>query len=289
VRGRLFFQPDYALRFSVSAGWEENNYEVLRETRSNSIYGAGVAWNPGARTQVQAQYEERFFGPSRLARLRHRTRLTAWTLNYSRGVSDYQQEALRLPPGDTAALVDAIFASRIPDPAERREAVDQFLLASGAPSFLSSSLSFYSTQIFLQERLDASVGIIGLRNSLTFLVFASDSERISEGLTGVVPDAFLLGDRIKIAGFGLRAEHKLTPFTWIGASAIRSHSRQEEPTAASIESRNDNLALTLNHSVSPRTLTFAGVGYHGLDNEIENRAPTSTWSYTVFAGLHHRF
>ncbi len=46
VRGRLFFQPDYALRFSVSAGWEENNYEVLRETKSNSIYGAGVAWNP---------------------------------------------------------------------------------------------------------------------------------------------------------------------------------------------------------------------------------------------------
>ncbi len=121
-------------------------------------------------------------------------------------MSDYQQEALRLPPGNTAALVDAIFASRIPDPAERREAVDQFLLASGAPSFLSSSLSFYSTQIFLQERLDASVGIIGLRNSLTFLVFASDSERISEGLTGVVPDAFLLGDRIKIAGFGLRAD-----------------------------------------------------------------------------------
>ena len=289
VRGRLFFQPDYAWRFSASAGWEENNYEVLRETKSNSIYGAGVSWNPSARTRVDAQYEERFFGPSRLARLHHRTRLTAWRLNYSRGVSDYQQEALRLPPGDTAAVVDAIFASRIPDPAERREAVDQFLRASGTPSFLSSSLSFYSTQIFLQERLDASVGIIGVRNSVTFLVFATESERISQGLTGVVPDAFLLGDRIKTRGFGLRADHKLTPFTWIGASAIRTNSRQEEPTVSSIESRNDNFALTLNHRLSPRTLTFAGVGYHGLDNEIENRDPTSTWSYSVFVGLDHRF
>jgi uncharacterized protein (PEP-CTERM system associated) len=289
VRGRLFFQPDYALRFSVSAGWEENNYEVLRETTSNSIYGAGVAWNPGVRTTVEAQYEERFFGPSRLARLRHRTRLTAWSLNYSRGVSDRQEELLRLPPGNTAALVDAIFAPRIPDPTERRAAVDQFLFASGTPSFLSSSLSFYTTQIFLQERLDASVGIIGVRNSLTFLVFASDSERISEGLTGVVPDAFLLGDRIKMRGFGLRADHKLTPFTWIGASAIRTHSRQEEPTVSSIETRNDNLTLTLNHRLSPRTITFAGLGYYGLDNEIENRDATSTWSYSLFVGLDHRF
>jgi len=289
VRGRLFFQPDYAWRFSASAGWEENNYEVLRQTQSNSIYGLGVAWNPSVRTRVDAQYEERFFGPSRLARLHHRTRLTAWRLNYSRGVSDYQQEALRLPPGDTAAVVDAIFAARIPDPAERQQAVDQFLRASGTPSFLSSSLSFYSTQIFLQERLDASVGIIGVRNSITFVVFATDSERISEGLTGVVPDAFLLGDRIKTRGFGLRADHKLTPFTWIGASAIRTDSRQEEPTVSTVESRNDNVALTLNHQMSPRTLAFAGVGYHVFDNEVENRDPTSTWSYSVFVGLDHRF
>ena len=289
VRGRLFFQPDYAWRISLSAGGEENNYELLRETKSNSIYGAGVAWNPSARTTVDAQYEHRFFGPSRLARLRHRTRLTAWSINYSRGVSDYQEEVLRLPPGNTAALVDSIFAARIPDPTERRAAVDQFLLASGTPSFLSSSLSFYTTQIFLQERVDASVGIIGVRNSITFSVYASDSERISQDLSGVIPDAFLRGERIKMRGFGLRAEHKLAPFTWVGVSATRNYSKQDEPLTPSIESWNDNVALTLNHSVSPRTITFGGVGYHAVDNEVDNQGLGSTNSHSVFVGLDHRF
>src|SRR5688572_28262752 len=76
-RARLFYQPDPAWRFSVSAGEEENNY-ILQQTQRETIYGAGVAWKPGPRTSAEFEYEHRFFGPSRLARVNHRTRLTAW-------------------------------------------------------------------------------------------------------------------------------------------------------------------------------------------------------------------
>ena len=286
ARGRLFFQPDYAWRLSLSVGREENNYQSLGETKSNSIRGAGVAWNPSPRTSADLQYERRFFGPSRLARLQHRTRLTAWSLSYTRNISDFQQELLRLPPGNTVALLDAIFAARVPDPIERRTAVEQFLRTSGTPAFLGSSLAFYTQQIMLQERLEASAGILGVRNSIIFSVFASDSTRLSEGLTGVVPDAFLLGDRIKQRGFTLRADHRLAPFTSAGISATRTHSLQEEPSEA--ETWNDTVALTLNHTLSPKTTTFAGVGLTDVKTE-DTAGLRNQKARSAFVGISHRF
>jgi uncharacterized protein (PEP-CTERM system associated) len=285
ARARLFFQPDYAWRLSLSAGREENNYQTFDETRSNTMHGAGVTWTPSARTTGDLQYERRFFGPSRSARLQHRTRLTAWNISYSRNTSDFQQELLRLPPGNTLALVDAIFAARIPDPLERRDAVLQFFRASGTPLFLASSLAFYTQQIMLQERLEASAGIIGVRNSITFSAFASDSTRLSEGLTGIVPDSFLLSDRIKQQGFGIRADHKLTPFTSAGASLTRTYSEQLEPSV--LESWNDAVSLTLNHTLSPKTTSFAGVSFTGVKNE--GLGVTDQKARSAFVGLTHRF
>jgi uncharacterized protein (PEP-CTERM system associated) len=186
-------------------------------------------------------------------------------------------------------LLDSIFAARIPDPVERRAAVEQFMRASGIPSSvtLSDPLTFYTTQIFLQERLDASAAIIGVRNSITFNIFASQSERISETLPSGVFEGFILGDRIKTRGFGLRANHKLAPFTSVGASATRTYSEQENRTtlAQSFETRNDYFTLTLNHSLSARTNTFAGVGVSDEDSEDFG----SRTSHTVFVGLTHRF
>ena len=289
ARARLFFQPDYAWRFSVSAGREENNYEVLRDMKSSDIYGGGVTWNPSARTSAEAYYEERFFGPSRLARLTHRTPLTAWNISYSLGSSDYQQELLLRPTLDTAALLDSMFASRIPDATQRRAAVEQFMRTFGVPSTLTQSnpLTFYTTQIFLQERLDASAAIIGVRNSITFNIFASQSDRISESVPSNVFDAFRLGERIKTRGFGLRADHKLAPFTSIGASATRIHSVQEDPTtlAQSFDTRSDYFTLTLNHSLTQRSTAFAGLGV----NEEDSEEFGSRTSHTVFVGLTHRF
>ena len=43
-----------------------------------------VAWRPSPRTTADLEYENRFFGPYRLARFTHRTRLTAWSVSYSR-------------------------------------------------------------------------------------------------------------------------------------------------------------------------------------------------------------
>jgi len=284
-RGRLYWQPDPAWRLSASAGSEENNY-VLGEMQQTTIYGAALAWRPSARTSADLEYENRFFGPYRLARFAHRTRLTSWTLSYSRNVSTYQQEVLRLPPGDTAALLDPIFAARFADADQRRAAVEQFQRSSGTPQFLSSSLAFYTQRIFLNEVVDASVAIIGARNSITFTAFAGENRQISADALGILPDALLLATVIRQHGFGAYVDHKLTPLTSLGARATRIYSHQLEPE--DFPTKNDYFSVLLNYTASPKTTLFTGIAISRFDTENPLFRPN--WDSTsVFAGLNHQF
>ena len=283
-RARLYFQPDASWRFSASAGQEENNF-VLQQVQRETMYGAGVVWRPGPRTLLDAEYEHRFFGPYKSVRFDHRTRLTAWQLGYLRDSTNYQTEVLRLPPGSTAALLDSIFSARVPDPNERRAAVEQFMRNSGTPAFLNSSLSFYTERVFLREAVDASFGILGVRNSITFSAFYAENTEISPDAAALFPDGFLFGERFTQKGFGVRADHKLTPLTTVGASFNVSHTRHEEPTQ--VESRDSYATLTVNHTVSPKTTTFAGVSISKY--EAEGTGLSNQDTTTVFLGLTHRF
>jgi uncharacterized protein (PEP-CTERM system associated) len=283
-RGIVYFQPTPEWRLSASAGREENNF-ILQEEQRYSMRGGGISWRPGPRTSASFDYERRYFGPSRIARFDHRTRLTAWNLAYSRSASNFQEEVLRLPPGNTAALLDAIFTARISDPVERAAAVQQFLQSTGTPAFLATPLSFYTQRIFVREAVDASFGIVGVRNSITFTAFYAENTGLTGTASTVAPDTFLLADRFNQRGFGARADHRLTAFTSLGAQATRVYSRQHEPLP--LDTRNDNFAVTLNHTVSPRTTTFAGVsatrfqsGESGTSDQDAN---------SVFVGLNHRF
>jgi uncharacterized protein (PEP-CTERM system associated) len=284
-RARVYYQPSLAWRLSASAGSEENNY-VLNQTQQTTIYGAGLAWRPSPRTSLDLDYEHRFFGPSRLVRFNHRTRLTAWNLSYSRNTSSYQEELLRLPPGNATALLDSIFAARFPDPNQRQAAVEQFMRSSGTPAFLANPLAFYTQRVYLREGIDASVALVGKRNSITVTAFAAENTDLPADALGLPSDAFLLVRRFKQRGFGAYAQHSLTPSTSIGASASRTWSRQEQP--GNFETRNEYLNVALNHSVSPKTTTFAGVSVNRFTSEDPGFIPNQD-ANTVFAGVNHRF
>jgi hypothetical protein len=83
----------------------------------------------------------------------------------------------------------------------------------------------------------------------------------------------------------VRANHRLAPFTSVGASVTRIYARQEEPTIR--DSRDDTVALTFNHTLTPKTTTFAGLGFTGV--ETEDVAATHQRSRSAFVGLNHRF
>jgi uncharacterized protein (PEP-CTERM system associated) len=281
-RGRIFFQPDLSLQLRASAGGEENNY-TLQQTRSYEIYGVGLLWRPGPRTTLDLEWEQRFFGPSRLARLSHRTRLTALNFSYSRNTGNFQQDLLTLPPGNTAAILDAIFAARIPDPIERQAAVEEFLRVTGTPAFLATPLSFYTQQIVLREHAEASAAMLGKRNSVIFTVFTSESTDLQAGIGAAGQDTFLFGGTVRQTGFGLRANHNITPRSTLGAGATRTYSKQEEPITR--DSRNDHYTLSLNHTLSPKTTTTAGLSL----TRFESQTGVSRDARSVFAGLTYRF
>ena len=285
-RGTLYFQPDPRLLLSASGGQEENNYSLVKTT--NSIYGAGVSWKPTPITSADFNWEHRFYGPSRSASFKHRTRLTAWTLTYTRDTTNYQRALLTLPPGNVAALLDAIFTASIPDPAAREAAIAQFLQATGIPAFLSNPVSFFTQQVFLQERLDASAAILGKRSSVLFSVFRAKTQALTGNFNSAAPDAFTLaqGSAITQSGFGVGVNHKLSASTSLGASANRTYVRQDVP--ATVKSRNDYFTLHLDRTLSPKTTAFAGLGY---SHYYTSAAATSTSSNarSAFVGLTHRF
>ena len=77
-------------------------------------------------------WEHRFFGSSYSAQVSHRLPNAALSANFSRGLNSYPQLALAIPAGATVAqFLDAAFTTRIPDPAERALAVEQFLARTG--------------------------------------------------------------------------------------------------------------------------------------------------------------
>ena len=282
ARGRLFFQPDPTLRLSASAGKEENNF-IQQEMRSVPIYGYGAQWTPTPLTSAQFNWERRFFGPSPVASFDHRPRSTAWRVSYSKTTSSYQQQLLGLPPGDTTALLDQIFRGQISDPVQRQAAIEQFMRANGIPTFLSNSLAFYTEQIFLDERLEGTFMVLGVRNSIGLNVFASNRTAVTSPPPGLPAEIFVaLRSHIKQHGFGANASHRLSGFTSVNITANRIFADAEE---TAVQSRSDFITGALNHSVSRKTDTFAGVTYQRFDSSL---APTAH-TRSVYAGFVHRF
>jgi uncharacterized protein (PEP-CTERM system associated) len=282
-RGRLFFQPISSLRLQAIGGYEENNY-VLTNT-SNNIYGAGFSWKPNGRNSVEAEWEQRFFGPSYLLNAEHKTPLSTWSVNYSRNISTSPQEVLSLPPGNSAAFLNTILASRIPDDAERIAAIQNFFNTTGLSPFLTNSLAFYSQQIFLMERLALSAAFQGRRNLVSFTLYWVDISTVSASQNIQAIDALGLNSHFKQQGAALDWNHRFSGSIALDGILSRRYTKNLEPvTGDSVE---DRLQVTLTRTLSPHTNVSAGFTLDKFTSES-----TGFNSYndaTLFAGIDHRF
>jgi uncharacterized protein (PEP-CTERM system associated) len=283
ARGRLFYQPDPAVRLSASAGREENNFVQEEEMQSYDTYGYGILWKPTPRTTAQFDWERRYFGAAPVASLEHRWRLSAINLSYSKSATTYQQQLFNVPAGNTADLLDQIFRARIPDPVERRQAVEQFMRATGTPASLSTSLAFYSEQILRQERLQGSYALIGNRNSVALTAFRGTTDALTQAPPGLPAEVFLNpNSRIDQHGFGLTGSHRVTAFTSLALSGNRIYAKEK---ASGIDSVNDFVTLNVAQTLSPKTTALSGLTYSHFDSN--NTSPVH--ARTVFTSIYHRF
>ena len=288
VRLILPYQIDPQLQISARVGYEKDQFPL--RTTQDTIYGAGLQWSPTSRTQVGGFWEERFFGSSYSANINHRLPNAALSASFSRGLTSYPQLALAIPAGATVTqFLDAAFTSRIPDPAERAVAIEQFLIRTGLPPTLASPVNFYAATLTLQQSATVSLVLIGALNSVTFSLFNTTSEAISAA-GNVLPPALQFGQNNTQTGGGISFSHQLSGFTNLGASATYSTTTVNASTGplANARSNNGNASLSLGTQFGPKTSGSAGVSYSQSRFTGGTDLGTSS-ALNVFASVNHTF
>ena len=287
----LTYQIDPQVQVSLRGGYERDRFPL---TSSNgAIYGAGLQWFPSDRTQVSGFWEHRFFGPSYQVQINHRLPRVAFSAAFVRGLNTYPQNALTIPAGvNVPTFIDAAFKTRIPDPAERALAVQQFLAQSGFPLTLATPVNVFAANVQLQTTGSASAVWIGVRNSLAFSVYYTKSEAIS-GTGQVLPPALQFGQNNTQTGGGVSFSHRLSAFTSLTGSATYSTTKSNESTGAfsDAKSRNGYLTFTLATQLAPRTTGSVGANYtrYSPTGDVGIGIDSSSSSYSIFAGVNHAF
>lgn len=138
-------------------------YNERRDPRpgeDSNFTSADLFWSPTARTDISLSYGNRFFGETYNGTLTHRTRWTRWNFSYDEGVSDFRSLAqdfgfFACPIGvEFSALCRSLEPGELPGPGEE--------LANVAT--LNTSIT---EDTFISKRANASVSIIGARNTIT--------------------------------------------------------------------------------------------------------------------------
>jgi uncharacterized protein (PEP-CTERM system associated) len=290
ARARLLHNLDPQLQLSVSGGYEDNDLGLTQNR--GAIYGVGGRWHPTDRTDVDATWEHRFFGASYLFNFAHRTPLTVWNLNASRNITSYPQQVAALPTGfDVQSLLNQLFLSSIPDPAQRQAFVDQFILNHALPGVLSSPVNLFSVQITLVEQVTASVGLIGARNSIFFSVFHSRQQPVST--TDTELGILLAGQSNSIQNGGSVVwAHAINPIVTFSLTAAASRGESNVSQTAiggAGSSKQGSITANLTAPLSPNTSATAGLRYQVFRSDVSSSLSSNYTEAAAFVGVTHTF
>ena len=281
TRGKLFYQADANVRLDVDGGYEDNRY-TFADYRG-AIYGVGMQWRPSPRTNLIANWEHRFFGSSYLVSFDHRTPLSAVSAQFSRNITSYPQQFLTLPAtGNVPLLLNLIFASRFPDPAQRGAIVDAIIAERGLPTSLTGPVNLYTQQIYLQESGNVTLGLLGARNAVFLVGYYLRQEAIS-GAGNTLPQEIASFNDNTQKGATLTWTHNLTPRVTLTATGTVSRTDAIAPRVG----RTDQGIVSLRAAapLSPNTTVFAGVRYQKLNSDLTPDYDEAA----VFAGLNYLF
>jgi uncharacterized protein (PEP-CTERM system associated) len=242
-----------------------------------------VRWRPTERTTVDAAYEHRFFGASYHLTFDHRTPLTVWNFSASRDLTSYPQLLAQFGPNTFVPLaLDSLFASRIPDPAQRLQFVQQFIQDRGLPLVLTSPFNLYTQQIYLQERASGTVGFIGARNAVFLTAYHLRTEPIS-GAGVVLPPLFDLLTNNTQDGGGVVWTHNLAGATTLSTSADYLRTSANAPFTG--QTTQSSVRTILSTPLSANTSVYAGARFQSFHSDISD----STREIAGYAGVTHTF
>jgi len=266
VRGRLLYQPDPQYRVWASIGYELNDFQLT--DYNDGIYGLGFSWRPTERTSLDAEWEHRFFGPSYNVNFNHRMALSYWSAYASRGTTSYPQEIASLTTGtDVNATLNALFASRIPDPVARQNAINQYIRDRGLPQFLDGPVNLYTQSITLEERLGASVAITGARNSVFVNAYRLRSEAIA-GSGEPVPEVVPTFTDTTQYGANLVWSYSLTPSVALTFTVDAARTINNGDVGGT--TRQGSVRALVSTQVTPLTSVYGSIRYQALRSDVVN-------------------
>lgn len=197
----------------AQAGYEKYEAGAVAPVREGLSWSAGFDWTPTPRTALAATAGERLDGDTYSLDFRHRTRLTTWSVSYKEEVTSARSQFLVPATTSTAGYLDNLFLSQFPDPAARQKAVEDFIARTGLPPSLSAPVNFFSSQLFLVKRWQASAGIEGVRNLLIANVFRETRARLFGNLVLSGTGDFAASNTITQAGTSFLWSLRVTPLT----------------------------------------------------------------------------
>lgn len=278
-------RTDYAfaqeLVVGLRAGYERNNY-VLDDRGNGSLYGAESIWRPTERTDLNAHWERRFFGSGWRVSFAHRRPRIAFNALLSRDVGSAPQSLFTLAPtDDVAGLLDAAFATRVPDPVERARLVQELIARQGLPTSLGGPLSIYSQRVSLIRSQSATVVLLGVRSSIALTGFYLRTEDLPDSVFAVLSTA--AENNIQRGG-ALTYSHQMTPLTSLNATYTYARTRALRAIAPD-KSDQHSLRVQTQHRLGPNTSGFLGARYQVFNSSTTDDAREKA----AFAGLTHRF
>jgi uncharacterized protein (PEP-CTERM system associated) len=280
ARLRLGYQVDPELGLQLRFGYQTNNYFVAQP--DNYIYGLGFNWTPSPRAQVAGYWEQQYFGGSYSLTASYRRRMTAFTLTASRLASTYPQLLFTLPPGNTAALLNAALTARFPDPAERQAAVNQFMQQTGLPPTLTAPYGYYTNTVALVQQSTASIAFLGTHNSVILSAFYVDSQNIVQpGVSLSTP----LVNNSDFTSWGPSASylHDLSPKSKLILTATWTETKSN--VQPFIETTSAYVRLSVTTQLGAKTYGSVGV----WRNRFASSTATTAVQDAVFATLDHAF
>lgn len=212
------------VRLLAQAGYESYDSGIPGLMTEGSRWAAGLEWIPTPRTQFTATAGERLEGNAYSLDFRHRTRLTTWSANYSEDVTTSRSEFFVPATTSTAGTLDQLFLSQFTDPEERQKAVQEFIARTGLPPSLSAPVNFFSEQLFLAKKWQASVAVQGIRNTLIANAFRETRQASFGSLLQAGTGDFAASDSIRQIGMSLAWNWRATARSaWnLSAGLIRS-------------------------------------------------------------------
>ncbi|MGJ9418447.1 TIGR03016 family PEP-CTERM system-associated outer membrane protein [Massilia sp. CMS3.1] len=250
----LNYSVHRTLKLTATGGYDSYDYQALGGRTAGASWSAGFAWAPSARTAVDMSVGRHFLGNTGSLLASHRSRHTVWRLSYSDGVTNSRQEFAQALTIDTATVIDALFSPTIADPFARRQAVQDYLLASGLPLSTTQNVNYLTNRFFRQKQALASFAFNKRAHSTLISAFVNERLALSTGEA----DAGLLGSELfalnnNVRQFGASAAHSYRINALTSATATLTATRNRSLTT-SFETDQQSLRLAMTRRFSRKLL-----------------------------------